>query len=106
MVELGRRMTVTENTNDLVGALATAKSEAAKLGVIAGVVGSGNNWSLGGWRVQIDSDGDNALTGADTVVASYAALTNQYTVTTKVTGGADAQVVFSPQGTLRCRRRR
>ena len=100
MLEVGRRMTVTEHTNDLVGALATAKSEAAKLGVIAGVVGSGNNWSLNGWMVQVDSNGDNALTGADTVVASYAGLTNQYTVKTKVTGGADAQVVFGPQGTL------
>jgi prepilin-type N-terminal cleavage/methylation domain-containing protein len=100
MVEVGRRMTVTEHTNDLVGALTTAKSEAAKLGALSGVVGAGNNWSSGGWQVLVDSNNDNTLTSADTVIATYAALTNQYTVKTKVTGGSDAQVAFNPQGAL------
>lgn len=100
MRELGRRMTVTENNNDLVGALTTAKAEATKRGAMAGVVGAGNNWSALGWQVLVDSNSDNTLTGADTVIGSYAGLTNQYTVKTKVTGGADAQIIFSPQGTL------
>ena len=37
VIELGRRMTITEHTNDLVGALTAAKSEAAKRGSVAGV---------------------------------------------------------------------
>lgn len=99
MVELGRRMTITEHTNDLVGALTTAKSEAAKRGVIVGVVGASNDWS-GGWQVYVDSNNDGALTGTDTVIGTYAALTNSYAVKTKVTGGADAQVVFNALGAL------
>ncbi len=99
--EVGMRMNVTENNNNLVGALTTAKSEAVKLGTIAGVVSlsGGSNWSSG-WQVLIDSNNDAALTSADTVIATYPALTNQYTVNTKVTGGADAQVVFSALGNL------
>jgi type IV fimbrial biogenesis protein FimT len=97
--EIGMRMNLTSNHNNMVGALTTAKSQAAKLGTIAGVVGGGNDWS-GGWQVLIDSNNDGALTGADTVIASYPALTNQYKVTTKVTGAADAQIVFGPLGTL------
>ncbi|HEY6985258.1 MAG TPA: GspH/FimT family pseudopilin, partial [Rhodanobacteraceae bacterium] len=98
--ELGRRMTTSTHSNDMVAALTAAKSEAVKRGVIAGVVGTGSDWSAGGWQVLVDSDNDNALTGADTVLGSYAALTNQYAVRTKVTGGNDAQVIFGPQGAL------
>jgi len=98
--ELGRRMTVTANSNDIVAALTAAKSEAVKRGVIAGVVGAGSDWSAGGWQVLVDSDNNNVLSSADTVIGSYAALTNQYTVKSKVTGGNDAQVVFSSQGAL------
>jgi type IV fimbrial biogenesis protein FimT len=99
--ELGIRMTVTSHTNDLVGALTMAKSEAVKRGVVAGVVGTGNDWSAGGWQVLVDANGDSTLAaGTDTVIASYPAVENQYKVTTKVTGGNDAQVVFSPLGAL------
>lgn len=102
VIELGRRMTITEHTNDLVGALTAAKSEAAKRGSVAGVglVGGSNNWSSG-WQVYVDSDNDGQLTGTDTILGSYAALDDNYTVKTKVTNGAsDALVLFSAQGSL------
>jgi type IV fimbrial biogenesis protein FimT len=98
--EIGMRMSTSEHTNDLVGALTMAKAEAAKRGVIAGVVGAGSDWSAGGWQVLVDSNSDSVLTGADTVIARFPPLTDQYAVKTKVTGGNDAQVVFSAQGTL------
>jgi type IV fimbrial biogenesis protein FimT len=98
--EIGMRMTNSEHANDLVGALTMAKAEAAKRGVIGGVVGNGSDWTAGGWKVLIDSNSDSTLTGADTVIASFPAVTQQYTVKTKVTGGNDAQIVFGPQGTL------
>jgi type IV fimbrial biogenesis protein FimT len=98
--EVGRRMTVSSNANNMVTALNQAKAEAAKLGVMVGVVGSTNNWTANGWSVLADSNHDNTLTGADTTIAQYPALTAGYTVTTKVTGGADAQIVFGPQGAL------
>jgi len=99
--EISVRMNVSEHNNNLVGALTTAKSQAVKLGVIAGVVSvsGGSDWSSG-WQVRVDSNNDNALTSADTVIASYPALTNQYTVKSKVTGGADAQIIFSALGNL------
>jgi len=99
--EIGIRMNETSNNNNLVGALTTAKSEAVKLGTIAGLVSisGGTDWSSG-WRVLIDSNNDGALTSADTVIATYPALTNQYTVETKVTGGANGQVIFSSLGYL------
>ena len=99
--EIGIRMNSTENNNDLVGALTTAKSQGVKLGALAGVVGlsGGNDWSSG-WQVLVDSNNDNALTSADTVIATYPAVANLYKITTKVTGGADAQIVFGPQGNL------
>ncbi|HEV7491257.1 MAG TPA: GspH/FimT family protein [Rhodanobacteraceae bacterium] len=99
--EIGMRMNLTENNNDLIGALTTAKSQAVKLGVQAGVVGlsGGNDWSSG-WQVRVDSNNDNALTTADTIIATYPAVANQYKITSKVTGGADAQVIFSSLGYL------
>lgn len=99
--EIGIRMNETSNNNNLVGALTTAKSEAVKLGTIAGLVSisGGADWSTG-WRVLIDSNNDGALTSADTVIATYPALTNQYTVETKVTGSGNGQVIFSSLGYL------
>jgi prepilin-type N-terminal cleavage/methylation domain-containing protein len=102
MVELGRRMTISGHTNDLVGALTAAKSEAAKRGTVAGVglVGGSSDWSTG-WQVYADSNSDGQLTGTDTVLGSYAALADNYSVKTKVTNGAsDALVMFSAQGSL------
>jgi len=98
--ELTRRMTVSTNTNDMVGALTLAKAEATKRGVIAGVMGSGANWTLGGYAVRVDSNNDNTLTVADELLRTYPAIENQYTVKTKVTGGNDAQIAFTASGSL------
>lgn len=98
--EMSRRMNVTENTNNVVAALNTAKSSASKLGAIVGLVGSGNDWSAGGFVVRSDSNYDSTLTAADTLIAQYPALTGGYTLKTKVTGGSDAQIIFGPQGAL------
>ena len=98
--ELSRRMTVSTHTNDLVGALTLAKAEATKRGAIAGVLGSGANWTGGGWVVRVDSNNDNTLTTADTLLRTYAAVENHYAVKTKVTGGNDAQIAFTASGSL------
>lgn len=98
--ELSRRMTISENTNNLVGALNTSRAEAVKRGSMVAVVGTGNDWSAGGWQVQADSDHDDTITSSDDVLSTYAALTNSYTVKTLVTGGTDAQIVFNSQGSL------
>jgi len=98
--EMSRRMNVTENTNNIVAALNTAKSSASKLGAIVGLVGSGNDWSAGGWVVRSDSNFDSTLTSADTLIAQYPALPSGYTLKTKVSGGNDAQIIFGPQGAL------
>ena len=52
--EMSRRMTVTGTTNDLVGALATARAEAAKRGAWVAVIGPGPDWSTG-WHVEADA---------------------------------------------------
>jgi prepilin-type N-terminal cleavage/methylation domain-containing protein len=98
--EMSRRMNVSEYTNNVVAALNTAKASATKLGAIVGLVGSGNNWSAGGFVVRADSNYDNTLTTADTLIAQYPALASGYTLKTKVSGGSDAQIIFGLQGSL------
>jgi len=98
--ELSRRMTISENTNNLVGALNTSRAEAVKRGSMVAVVGTGNDWTALGWTVQADSNHDDVIGGTDPVLATYARLTNDYTVKTLVTGGSDAQIIFTSQGNL------
>jgi type IV fimbrial biogenesis protein FimT len=107
MREMGRRMTVTSTNNDLVGALATARAEAAKRGAWVAVIGSGANWS-GGWHVEADAatppSTPNHQFGdaTDVVISQYAAVDSGYAVKTKVTNGngGDARIVFGPSGNL------
>jgi len=98
--ELGRRMTVTEHTNDMVAALNMARAEAVKRGVIVAVVGTGSNWTAGGWSVRADSDRNGAITTADDLLATYPPVLHDYAVKTKVTAGNDAQIVFGALGSL------
>lgn len=98
--EISRRMTVGTHTNDLVGALTLAKAEATKRGVRAGVIGGGSSWTASGWTVRVDSNNDNTLTGADDLLRTYPQVDADYTVTSKVTGGNDAQIVFNASGNL------
>jgi prepilin-type N-terminal cleavage/methylation domain-containing protein len=107
MREMARRMTVTGTTNDLVGALATARAEAAKRGAWVAVIGPGSNWSSG-WHVEADAatppDAPNREFGdsTDVLVAEYAAVDSGYAVKAKVTNGngGDTRIVFGPAGNL------
>jgi type IV fimbrial biogenesis protein FimT len=105
--EMGRRMNVTGTTNDLVGALATARAEAAKRGAWVAVIGPGADWSTG-WHVEADAatppNAPNRTFGdpTDVVVSQYAAVATGYAVHTKVTNGngGNARIVFGPAGNL------
>ncbi len=107
MREMGRRMTVTSTNNDLVGALATARAEAAKRGGWVAVIGAGANWS-GGWIVEADAatppSAPNHVFGdaSDVVISQYAAVDTGYAVRTKVTNGngGNTRIVFGPAGNL------
>lgn len=105
--EMARRMKVTGSTNDLVGALAIARAEAAKRGAWVAVIGPGNNWSTG-WKVQADyaipPNTPNHVFGdaTDVNIAQYAAVDSGYSIKTKVTNGngGDTRIVFGPAGNL------
>lgn len=106
--DLGMRMNVSSTTNDLVGALNTARAEAAKRGTWVAVIANSNtnDWSSG-WRVEADvgappNPPDHVFSGAapDVVIQRYGALPPNYAVHTLVTGGNDAQIVFGPAGQL------
>ena len=94
------RTNTSQHTNDIVGALNTARAEAVKRGARVAVVGGGSDWSSGGWQVIADANHDGTIDGSDTVLTQYDGLTHDYKVKTKVTGGNDAQVVFGQQGSL------
>jgi len=105
--EMSRRMTVTNTSNDLVGALAIARAEAAKRGAWVAVIGPGSDWS-GGWHVEADAATPPAAPNhtfgdsTDVVVSRYAAVATGYIVNTLVTNanGANTRIVFGPAGNL------
>ena len=105
--EMGRRMTVTSTTNDLVGALAMARAEAAKRGGWVAVIGPGSNWSTG-WHVEADAatppNSPNHVFGdaTDVEITQHAAVDSGYSVKVKVTNGngGDARIVLGPAGNL------
>lgn len=105
--EMGRRMNVTGTNNDLVGALATARAEAAKRGGWVAVIGPGANWSTG-WHVEADAATPPAAPNhqfgdaEDVLISQYAAVPSGYSVTAKVTNGngGNARIVFGPAGNL------
>jgi type IV fimbrial biogenesis protein FimT len=107
MREMARRMTVTGTTNNLVGALATARAEAAKRGSWVAVIGPGADWSAG-WHVEADAatapDAPNREFGdsTDVVISQYPAVDSGYSVKAKVTNGngGDTRIVFGPAGNL------
>lgn len=123
--EFSVRMTVTDNTNDLVGALNVARSEAVKRGRAAAVIANDGDWNSG-WQVVVakttaggieqipTSPGAGADDCADYVDNEVdadnevplcpryrGALADTYTITAAATGGAlDSQVTFSPTGAM------
>ena len=124
--EVGVRMAVTDNTNDLVGALNVARSEAVKRGRAAAVIANGGDWN-NGWQVivakttaggiqqvptspgataaecsgyvdnEVDADNDVPL-----CPRYRGALAEDYTIAAAATGGAalHTQVTFSPTGAM------
>lgn len=115
-------MTVSDNNNDLLGALNLARSEAIKRGRPVSLIANGGNWS-NGWQVvvgELQPDGSVSdpvspgVTEAD--CEAYLDLDGEtplcprlvgpipetYTIVGLATGGAapDDEVLFNPTGTL------
>ena len=120
--EFNIRMTVSNTTNELVGALNLARSEAVKRGRRVAVIANGGNWTSG-WQVvagkatatgtvdppsspgataaactaYLDFDGETPL-----CPRFAAALANTYTLLAKGagTGSSNTQIVFGGTGAL------
>ncbi len=94
--ELMVRMNTTAITNDLVGALNTARVEAVKRGIPVAVVSNGN-WT-DGWEIKADTARDGSY---GTMIMQHPAVPNTYSILGVAgTGGDDAMAAFGPGGTL------
>jgi type IV fimbrial biogenesis protein FimT len=96
-----RNTTVSGETNDLITALATARSEAVRRGTQVVVISNGapgsSEWTSG-WRVIADSDRNGSF---DEVVSTAPALNQTYRIFANDTnGGVDNQIVFQMNGSL------
>lgn len=83
-----RSTRLTTYANELVASLNLARSEAVKRGVQISVRRKGStsqNWDSG-WDVFTDLDGNGALDAADTLLKTYPALTNGFTLRTGTVG--------------------
>jgi type IV fimbrial biogenesis protein FimT len=98
-----RNTNVSNQTNDLVTSLASARSEAVRRGMqVAVVAGSGgSNWTTG-WQVIADINRDGNFLATDDVISTSPALDPQYSVFARSTGGVgvDGRVVFGINGAL------
>jgi len=120
--EFTMRMNTTNNTNQLVGALNTARSEAVKRGRQVALIANGGNWS-NGWQIvagKVNGTGvvDPPVSPGATSAACAAyldldgttplcprfdgAVPPDYTVLAKATGAgsADDRVVFGATGAM------
>jgi type IV fimbrial biogenesis protein FimT len=119
--EFTTRMTVSNNVNELVGALNTARAEAVKRGRTVAVIANGGGWSSG-WQVVSGKETAAGTVAPPVPLASHAACTaaldldgvtplcsryadplaDTYTVLGKAAGGGavDDRVVFGATGAL------
>lgn len=75
---------LTTSANELVTALSLARSEAVKRGINVTVRrkgGTSTQWESG-WDIFVDVNGNNVNDGTDTLLRSYDALPNGYTLRT------------------------
>ncbi len=97
-----RSTTVSNQTNDLITSLSTARAEAVRRGLQVAVVSisGGSNWSTG-WRVIADINRDGNFLATDDIVSTSPALAAQYGVFVRTTGGGtDSQVIFAINGAI------
>jgi len=90
---------LTTYANELVASLNLARSEAVKRGVQISVRRKGSthqNWDSG-WDIFTDLDGDGALDAADTLLKTYPALSNGFTLRTGTVGYQDF-AAYLPSG--------
>lgn len=94
-----RSTRLTTYANELVTSLNLARSEAVKRGVQISVRRKGStnqNWDSG-WDIFTDLDGDGRLDTADTLLKTYPALTNGFTLRTGTAGYQDF-AAYLPSG--------
>lgn len=94
-----RSTRLTTYANELVASLNLARSEAVKRGVQVSIRRKGStnqNWDAG-WDIFTDLDGDGVLDTADTLLKTYPALTNSYTLRTG-TSGYQTFAAYLPSG--------
>ncbi|TAK62529.1 GspH/FimT family pseudopilin [Methylobacter sp.] len=94
-----RSTRLTTYANELVTSLNLARSEAVKRGVQVSVRRKGStnqNWDSG-WDIFTDLDGDGILDTVDTLLKTYPALTNGFTLRTGTAGYQDF-AAYLPSG--------
>jgi type IV fimbrial biogenesis protein FimT len=106
--DVNRNSNVTQITNQLIGDINTARSEAVRRGTLVGVIANGGDWNTG-WYIETDGDfkanGTFAAVpvtaGNDVVLATRGAVPiGGYSVGAAAGAGASTQIIFTAQGTL------
>ena len=107
--DLVMNASVTGQANDLMSALAVARSEAIKRGVRTGICTSttgtsctNSNWHEG-WMIFLDANADGNIDAGTTPIKSQAATDGTNTLTSAghaTNGGGSRFIAYSPSGTL------
>lgn len=91
---------VSQTANDLIGDVATARTQAATRGVLACVVPVDGDW-LKGWRVMVDSDNDGTCgNGTDEVVRQHDALDAEFAMSADRGGAAITNIDYLSDGSV------